>query len=111
MSDEPEPFRADVVPETTPDGTLATICLEGEFDLSGSELLSTCPSQALSSHPSSLVVNARGLTFIDSAGLMAICRARDAAEAAGVVFRVSNATGPVRHVVELVGLNELLWDD
>jgi anti-anti-sigma factor len=89
-------------------GSEVTITLEGEFDLSGTELFWAYASEALDSQPRSIVVDARGLTFIDSAGLMAIWRARDAADAAGVTLRLSNATRAIRRVVELLGLEDLL---
>jgi anti-anti-sigma factor len=92
-------------------GTEVTITLEGEFDLGGTELFWAYASEALDSQPRSIVVDATGLTFIDSAGLVAIWRARDAAHAAGVAFRVGNATPPVRRVVELLGLEDLLSGD
>jgi anti-anti-sigma factor len=88
-------------------GNEVTIVVEGELDLSGIELFGARAGEALRSRPTSIVVDARALTFIDSAGLMAIWRARDAAEAAGVAFRVSKATAAVRRVVELLGLHEL----
>ena len=89
-------------------GSEVTITLEGEFDLGGTELFWAYVSEALDSQPRSVVVDATGLTFIDSAGLMAVWRARDVAHAAGVAFRVDNATPPVRRVVELLGLEDLL---
>ena len=89
-------------------GSEVTLTLDGEFDLSGTDLFWAYASEALEFQPRSIVVDARGLTFIDSAGLMAIWRARDAAHAAGVTFRVSNTTRPVRRVVELLGLEDLL---
>jgi anti-anti-sigma factor len=89
-------------------GSEVTIALEGEFDLGGTEAFWAYVSEALDSQPRSIVVDATGLTFIDSAGLMAVWRARDAAHAAGVAFRVSNATPPVRRIVELLGLEDLL---
>jgi anti-anti-sigma factor len=89
-------------------GSEVTIALEGEFDLGGTELFWAYVSEALDSQPRSIVVDATGLAFIDSAGLMAVWRARDAAHAAGVAFRVGNATHPVRRVVELLGLEDLL---
>lgn len=89
-------------------GSDVTITLEGEFDLGGTEQFWPYASEALDSRPRSIVVDAAGLTFIDSAGIMAIWRARDAARTAGVTFRVSNATPPVRRVVELLGLEDLL---
>jgi anti-anti-sigma factor len=92
-------------------GTEVTITLEGEFDLGGTELFWAYASEALDSQPRSIVVDATGLTFVDSAGLVAIWRARDAAHAAGVAFRVGNARPPVRRVVDLLGLEDLLSGD
>jgi anti-anti-sigma factor len=89
-------------------GSEVTIALVGEFDLGGTELFWAYVSEALDSQPRSIVVDATGLAFIDSAGLMAVWRARDAAHAAGVAFPVGNATHPVRRVVELLGLEDLL---
>jgi anti-anti-sigma factor len=89
-------------------GSEVTIALEGEFDLGGTELFWAYVSEALDSQPRSIVVDATGLTFIDSAGIMAVWRASDAAHAAGVAFRVGNATPAVRRVVEVLGLEGLL---
>ncbi len=89
-------------------GSEVMIAFEREFDLGGTELFWAYVSEALDSQPRSIVVDATGLAFIDSAGLMAVWRARDAAHAAGVAFRVGNATHPVRRVVELLGLEDLL---
>jgi anti-anti-sigma factor len=70
-------------------GSEVMIALEGEFDLGGTELFWAHVSEALDSQPQSIVVDATGLAFIDSAVLMAVWRARDAAHAAGVAFRVA----------------------
>lgn len=112
MPDDAERFPADVLcVEASYGGTEVTLIVEGELDLSGTELFWAYASEALGSHPRSIVVDARGLTFVDSAGLMALSRARDAADAAGVAFGVSNATRAVRRVVELLGLEDLLSDE
>ena len=89
-------------------GSEVTIVVDGDLDLSGIELFVARCSEALRFCPALIVLDARGLVFIDSAGLMAMWRAGDAAEAAGVAFRVSKATPAVRRVVELLGLHELL---
>jgi len=112
MPDDAECFPADALRiEASYTGSEVTLVVEGEFDLSGTELFWAYSSEAIGSHPQSIVVDARGLTFVDSAGLMAMWRARDAADAAGVAFRVCNATRPVRRVVALLGLEELLSDE
>ena len=62
-------------------------------------------------HPASITVDAHGLTFIDSSGLQAWLRARDAAAQAGVGFRVRDPTPEVRRIAELAGIENLLTDD
>jgi anti-anti-sigma factor len=66
--------------------------------------------EPLAAHPRSIVIDASRLTFIDSAGLIALWRARDAANAAGVTSRVSGATAPVRRLVGASRVQELLLD-
>ena len=88
-------------------GSEVTLTLDGEFDLSGTDLFWAYASEVARVPAARRSSSTRGLTFIDSAGLMASGDA-DAAHAAGVTFRVSNATRSVRRVVELLGLEDLL---
>ena len=103
------PFRLRRRP--SPSGAESTIFVEGEFDLSGVERFQACVSDALAGHPGSITVDARGLTFIDSSGLQAWLRARDAATQAGVAFRVRDPSPEVRRIAELAGIENLLTDD
>jgi anti-anti-sigma factor len=48
------------------------------------------------------------LTFIDSSGLAALMRAREAADEAGAAFRVSEPSPALRRIVEITGTVELL---
>jgi anti-sigma B factor antagonist len=59
-------------------------------------------------NPVSITVEARGLTFIDSFGLAALIRAREASGEAGVVFHVSDPSPPLRRIVEITGTVELV---
>jgi anti-anti-sigma factor len=90
------------------DDTEATIVLDGEFDMSGVARFWGHVSAVLAPHPLSIAVDALGLTFIDSSGLMALVRARDAATEAGVAFHVSRASPALRRIAKLSGLEELL---
>ena len=85
-----------------------TIVLEGEFDMMGTELFWAHVSETLAAQPRSIAVEAHGLEFIDSAGLMALVRAREAATAAGVTCRVINPSPEVRRIAELCGLDGFL---
>jgi anti-sigma B factor antagonist len=104
------PFRVTVLYKPRRDGVEATIVLEGELDMSGTTLFWACANEALGCRSRSIIVDAADLTFIDSAGVMALWCAREAADAAGVPLVVTKATRPVRPVVELRGLNDLLRD-
>jgi anti-sigma B factor antagonist len=109
MSGDLEPSPGDVLHvEARYDDTEATIVLDGEFDMAGVARFWGYVSAVLEPHPSSIAVDARGLTFIDSSGLMALVRARDAATEAGVAFHVTRALPALRRIAELCGLEDLL---
>jgi anti-sigma B factor antagonist len=68
----------------------------------------TSVSEALGTRPPSITVEARGLTFINSSGLAALMRAREAADEAGVAFHVREPSPPLRRIVEITGTVDLL---
>ena len=88
----------------------ATIVVVGEFDVTGTARFWASVSEALATQPSSVIVEARGLTFIDSSGLAALIRAREAADEAGVAFRVDEPSPPLRRIAEVAGVEDLLLD-
>jgi anti-sigma B factor antagonist len=111
MSEDPERLLGEVLSiEANQDRFGATIVLAGEFDLTGSQRFWSFVSAALAATPKSITVDVRGLEFIDSSGLMALVRARDAVAEAGVVFRVSEPSPAVRRIAEVCGLEDLLSD-
>jgi anti-sigma B factor antagonist len=111
MANDPEPFQADALRiETQRDRSGVTIVLAGEFDLAGTERFWTFVSDALAADPKAVTIGASGLEFIDSSGLQALLRARDAVTAAGVTFRVSDASPALRRMFELFGVEDLLTD-
>ena len=89
----------------------AAIALQGEFDVTGTDRFRAVFSEALAASPRSIVLNARGLTFIDSSGLKALLQARAAATDAGVAFRVSEPSAALRWLAEITGLEVLLEDE
>jgi anti-anti-sigma factor len=111
-SDDVEPLPRDVLyVETSPDGSAPTIIVVGEFDMTGTEQFWAHVSEAVEARPVSLTIEARGLTFIDSSGLAAMVRAREAATEAGVAFRISEPSPPRLRIVEISGLESLLLHD
>jgi anti-sigma B factor antagonist len=109
MSDDAEGFRAETlhVEASRADGG-ATIVVVGEFDMTGTESFWAHVSEALETHPVWITVEARGLKFIDSSGLAALIRAREAAGEAGAAFRVREPSPALRRIVEITGIVDLL---
>jgi anti-anti-sigma factor len=101
------PFRA----EATGDDTEPVIIVEGELDMSGTDRFMACVAAVLQNQPRSIVVDARGLSFMDSSGLQSLLRARAEAAQAGVGFRISDPSPPVRRFLERTGLREVLLED
>jgi anti-anti-sigma factor len=92
------------------DRTGTTIILEGEFDMTGTGCFWGFFSEALAASPRSITLNAAGVTFIDSSGLMALHRARTAADEAGVAFRITEASPELRRTAQAGGAEDLLPD-
>jgi anti-anti-sigma factor len=90
------------------DGRRVVVQLVGELDLHGSDRLSDEVAQALRDPIDVLDLDARGLRFVDSAGLRALLLARGEAERKGVAFQLSEVTAPVNRVIDLAGLGDLL---
>jgi anti-anti-sigma factor len=112
MADDLESSPGDVLHiEARYDDTEAAIILDGEFDMAGVARFWGYLSAVLTPHPLSIAVDVRGLTFIDSSGLIVLVHARDAATKAGVRFRVRGPSPPLRRIVELCGLDDLLSEE
>jgi anti-sigma B factor antagonist len=96
--------------ETRQGRTKATVTLAGSLDEHSSASFRDCVDEALGANPTFVVIDARGLTFVDASGLAALVRARRAASEAGVAFRVSDASPALRDVAEEAGFEALLPD-
>jgi anti-sigma B factor antagonist len=93
------------------EGQRVTLVLGGEFDMTGTALFWAHVGEAVRTHPDSIIIDARDLEFIDSSGLLAFVRAREAAVEAGATFGVMEPSPTLRHVADLAGLTELLLDE
>ena len=85
-----------------------TFGLHGEFDLSCGETFQQALAAAIDDRVTELVVDLRGLSFIDSTGFNALLYLRARAERDGFDFVVLCGEGHVMRVLKLVGLDELL---
>jgi anti-anti-sigma factor len=112
MSDAVEPFRAGLLRiEVRYRGSDAFIVVEGAFDTTGAERFVASVVDALETHPEAIVIDAKGLTFIDSSGLTALLRSRAAAGVAGVGIRISERSPALRRAIDVAGIEDLLADE
>jgi anti-sigma B factor antagonist len=90
------------------DGRIAHIELSGELDLHSSGQLTDAVTGVLADAPRAIDIDARGLSFADSAGLRALLEARNAAEAQDVVLRVARMSDPLDRLLQMTGLRDVL---
>lgn len=90
------------------DGDAARVTIAGELDLHSSAELAAEISRVLDNAPAAVEIDARDLTFADSAGLRALLVARQEAEQRGVALRLTQVSGPLDRLLEMTGLREVL---
>jgi anti-sigma B factor antagonist len=82
--------------------------VEGELDLGSSGYLEEAIRQARRSGPPLVVVDVEKLRFIDMAGLRVLIAAHARAEEEGERLVLANISDPVRRVLTLAQVDELL---
>jgi anti-anti-sigma factor len=80
----------------------------GEVDLSTAGLLRKAAYDAVESGPDRVVVDLSGLSFCGSTGLVVLMDTRGHAYSHGVSFRTASAARPVRRVLEITNLLDVL---
>ena len=86
------------------------VALAGELDLHEAKRLSATMSEVLTGPVTAIEVDARKLTFIDSAGIRAVLVARADAERLGVAFKLWGASTAVRRIMRIAGVEDLMSD-
>jgi anti-sigma B factor antagonist len=82
--------------------------LEGELDLATSAQLEDALARANGEGSSTVVLDLRGVRFLDSTGLRAIFRARKAVRERGQQFAVTPGSAQVQRLLSLTHLDEHL---
>jgi anti-sigma B factor antagonist len=82
--------------------------LEGELDMASSALLHEVLARANSERSSTVVLDLRGVRFLDSTGLKAIFRARKAVRERGQEFAVTPGSAQVQRLLSITHLDEHL---
>jgi anti-anti-sigma factor len=94
---------------TTWHDRVATVSLGGELDLGSRDRLERAIGEAVSAEGTrSVLVDLANLEFIDSSGIGMLLKGRRQADAVGVGYQVSAATGIVQQVLSLTGVLEHL---
>lgn len=89
-------------------GDADVVEVAGEVDVASAPELLAQAQKCLKSPVGGLVVDLAGVTFIDSSGLGALVQMRNAAVAGGKDFRLASVPAPVRRLLDITGLAEVL---
>lgn len=92
------------------EGDRQTVVLDGELDLNAVQRLTAVLQAAISRAPV-VHVDTAAVTFMDSTVINALLIARSTATAAGRRFAVINPSSPVRRVLSITGVLDILTGD
>ena len=90
-------------------GSQATARLSGEFDLKAAPAVREQLDGLIDAGLQSIVVDLRGVPFLDSSGLgVLLGRYRRLSERGGTIYLVAAAEGSVRTVLEMSGVRQVM---
>ncbi|GDY28670.1 STAS domain-containing protein [Gandjariella thermophila] len=89
------------------EGDRGLITLAGEIDYSNAGQLDTAVREVLAAGIHRLTVDFSAVSFVDSACLSALVRAREATQEAGVELVLAAVGRPTRRVLDMTGLTSL----
>lgn len=92
-------------------GDEAIIVVDGEVDIANAEALRQALHEACGGFHQKVVLDAARLEFIDASGVGVIIGARRRLALAGRQLVVRTPTSPIRRVLELLGLTDLMEGD
>jgi anti-sigma B factor antagonist len=89
-------------------GPVQTLYASGELDIASGPVLEHAVVQALEGQGGEFCLDLGGLTFMDSSGAKALLSARSRVESLGRRLVIVSPSGPVRRVLALVALEQVL---
>ncbi|GAB3147700.1 STAS domain-containing protein [Microbispora hainanensis] len=104
MKDTP-PFQ---VESLTPEPGTARLVMTGELDYTTADDASAEVAKALAAGVGVLEFDLAGLQFIDSSGMAVVMNAYIGAQERGTAFRIVALTPYLRHLIEVVALDDVL---
>jgi anti-anti-sigma factor len=104
MADLDPADQATAVASVREENGTPVVYLSCELDLTSAGQLSTAIDAALGSHPGRLILDASGLTFMDSSGIVLLVSATQRVQE----VQVRDPSPIVRRLIELTGLSNVL---
>ncbi|MFL5894572.1 MAG: STAS domain-containing protein [Thermoleophilaceae bacterium] len=88
-------------------GDKIAVVPEGDVDVRSAPEFQELISEAEQSRPAAVIIDLRGLTFLDSTGVHLLLRARDRAQSSG--YRLVLIRGPetVQHTLDVLNVSKL----
>ncbi len=91
-----------------PGSRTARLSLHGELDLNATDSVSSKIEELAAQDVDTVLLDASGLTFLDSSGLRTLLTGRERFGAKGGQFRVVDPSVAVARVLEMTGTSEML---
>jgi anti-sigma B factor antagonist len=107
-SPSPHEVPSNLGATVNPDTTVTRVRLTGELDLATEDRLDTVIGQALDMTPPVVVLDLQDVTFCDARGLAAILAAHHRLVANQRRLTLTGAGPPLRRILEVTHLDELL---
>jgi anti-anti-sigma factor len=104
MADLDPADQAAAVASVREEDGIPVVYLSGELDLTSAGQFSTAIDEALGSHPGRLILDASGLSFMDSSGIVLLVSATQRVQE----VQVRDPSPIVRRLIELTGLTQVL---
>jgi anti-sigma B factor antagonist len=101
---QPHEFEIDVQHA----GTRCRVTIRGDVDVDVAPRVNAAVDEALGRGARRIETEMSGVTFLDSIGLSALIRSRDAVLATGASFHVTGASPAVTRILEITDLTDLL---
>ena len=86
----------------------SAVAIDGEVDVTAVPALERALEAAIETTAGGFVVDLSGVEFMDSSGLLAMLNARALLAREGRALAVVCPAGPVRHLLDVAGVSELL---
>ncbi len=97
--------------EIRPERDAVRVLPQGELDLASADVVRTHIAELLDAGFQRIVLDLRGIVFLDSTGLRLILESRSAAREAGAELTVAPGPPAVQRVFELTCTAELIFED